>query len=87
MILEKHPLEDLSELFLKSEGFSLSTLKSYRSAYKYFILYFKERDIIYASTKDILGYREERRSLGYSTYYIHIHLSALRTLYRYLDSI
>jgi len=84
-IMEEHPLEELSEIYLKSQNFSPRTLKSYRLAYKFFIQYLKMRDIIYASTRDMIGYRDEKRSLGYSTYAIHIHICALRGLYRYLN--
>ncbi|MDY0277008.1 MAG: tyrosine-type recombinase/integrase [Acholeplasma sp.] len=83
--MKEHPLENLSEIYLRSQNFSLRTLKSYRTAYKYFILYLKEREIIYAKTRDVIGYRDEKRNLGYSTYAIHIHLCALRGLYRYLN--
>ena len=82
--MEIHPLEALSELYLKNQNFSYSTLKSYRIAYKYFIGYLKEYDILYAKTSDILRYREERRRMGYSTYYLHVHLCAIRGLYHYL---
>lgn len=83
-VMEKHPLEALSELYLKSQDFSHSTLKSYRISYKYFIQYLKDNDILFAKTSDIIKYREEKRQLGHSTYYIHIHLCAIRGLYQYL---
>jgi integrase len=45
-----------------------------------------KRDILYAKTRDIIGYRDEKRSLGHSTYYIHVNLCALKGLYRYLNT-
>jgi len=84
-MMDQHPLEELSEIFLKSQTFSPLTLKSYRLAYKFFIQYLKEREIIYAKTRDVIGYRDEKRNLGHSTYSIHIHLCALKGLYHYLN--
>lgn len=82
--MDTHPLENLSELYLKSQKFSLSTIKSYRISYKFFIRFLKEHNILYAKTSDIIRYREEKRLLGHSTFYIHIHMCALRSLYAYL---
>lgn len=79
-----HPLEGLSELFLNDTNYSVATQKSYRITYKYYIHYLKTHDILYASTKDIIAFREARRTLGHSTYYIHIQICALRALYGYL---
>lgn len=82
--MSKHPLESLSEHFLSEQDLSINTIKSYRFCYKYYVAYLKEHDILHAKTSDVIKYREYRRSLGYSTYDIHIHMSALRSLYRYL---
>ena len=82
--MDKHPLEDLSERFLSEQELSRSTVKSYRIAFKYFVKYLKENDILYAKTQDVISYREYRRDLGYSTYDIYISICALRGLYRYL---
>jgi len=79
-----HPLEGLSEIFLNDANYRFATRKSYRITYKYYIHYLKTHDILYASTKDVIAFREERRTLGHSTYYIHIQICALRALYGYL---
>lgn len=82
--MEQHPLETLSLQFLKSRDFAKTTVKSYQISYKYYIAYLKEQDILYAKTSDVLDFRETLRSKGHSSYYIHIHISALKGLYRYL---
>ena len=79
-----HQLEGLSEAFLLEKNISKATIKSYRIAFKKYISYLKENNIEYAKTSDIINYREKRRSVGYSTHYIYIHISALKGLYRYL---
>lgn len=79
-----HPLERLSEIFLSHTNYRFATLKSYRITYKYYIDYLKKHGILYASTKDVIAFREARRTLGHSTYYIYIQISALRALYGYL---
>lgn len=84
--MNPHPLEALSEKYLESSGFSPSTLKSYRISYKHYITYLKAHGITFATTRDVINYREEKRNQGNSTYYIHIQIYALRGLYRYLRS-
>jgi integrase/recombinase XerD len=84
--MDTHPLEALSERYLMSSDFSQATLNSYRIAFKHFIVYLKVRGITYATTRDVIDYREEKRMKGNSTYYIHIQICALRGLYRYLKS-
>jgi|GEM_PF-3212853 len=83
-IMNKHPLEDLSERFIQTSTFRPQTMKSYRIAFKYYIFYLKKHHIVFATTSDVIRYRESRRNLGYSSDYIHIHMAALRGLYRYL---
>jgi len=82
--MKQHPLEALCEQYLYDQNFTRATLKSYRIVFKYYIIYLKENNISYAKTSDIIKYRENLRNLGYSTHYIHIHVCALRGLYRYL---
>ena len=82
--MEKHQLERLIESYLLEKNFSSATVKSYKIVFKYYIIYLKENYIEYAKTSDIIQYRESRRSLGYSTHYIYVHMSALKGLYRYL---
>ena len=83
-MIDIHPLEGLTERFLSESNYSSSTMKSYRIAYKHFILYLKEHDLIHATTKDVINYRNLRRERGDSSEYIHIEISALKSLYRYL---
>lgn len=83
-MIDVHPLEGLTERFLSDSNYSLSTMKSYRIAYKHFILYLKEHDLIHATTKDVIHYRNLRRERGDSSEYIHVEISALKSLYRYL---
>lgn len=82
--MDKHPLEDLSERYLYEQNLSKSTIKTYRICFKYYVLYLKDNDILYAKTSDVIRFRESLRSLGHSTYYIYIYLCALKGLYRYL---
>lgn len=82
--MNKHPLVDLSERYIQANTFRPQTIKSYRITFKYYILYLKKHQIVFATTSDVIRYRESRRSLGYSSDYIHIHMAALRGLYRYL---
>ncbi len=82
--METHPLEALSQRFLSDNSFSSSTLKSYGIVYKKFIQYLKENEIEFAKTSDVIRYREYRRTLGDSTYYVYIHICALKGLYSYL---
>jgi len=76
--------ETLIPMFIKENDFSKSTEKSYKIAFKYYLQYLKEKNIIYPKTSDIIAYREYRRSLGFSTQYIYVNISALKGLYRYL---
>ena len=82
--MDIHPLEALCEIYLDQKNLSISTIKSYRIVYKKYIAYLKMRKIFYAKTSDVIQYRENRRSLGYSSHYLHVHISALRGLYHYL---
>lgn len=82
--MEKHPLEDLSEIYLSEQSISKSTIKSYRICFKYFFLYLKKNEILIAKTSDVIKFRESLRNQGYSTYYIYIYMSTLRGFYRYL---
>lgn len=82
--MEKHPLEELSERYLLDQSFSKSTIKKYRICFKYYLIYLKENDILFAKTSDVIRFREKLRSIGHSTHYIYIYICALRGLYRYL---
>ena len=83
--MHRHPLEALSEQYLAEKKLSSSSLKSYRISFKHYIAYLKEHDILYPKTIDVIKYREFKRQFGCSTYYIHVHISALKGLYRYLS--
>lgn len=83
--MKTHPLEALSEQYLSEKKLSPSSLKSYRISFKHFIQYLKEHDILYPKTSDVIKYREHKRDIGCSTYYIHVHICALRGLYKYLS--
>ena len=82
--MKKHPLEKLSERYLSEKKAAPATKRSYHFAYKHFINYLKQNNIVYAKTSDVINYREERKNLGDSSYWIHIQISALKGLYRYL---
>jgi len=82
--IDIHPLEDLSEHFLSDQNYSKSTIKTYRICYKYYLIYLKENDILFAKTSDVIRFRESLRSVDHSTYYIYIYMSALKSLYCYL---
>lgn len=82
--IQEHPLEALSETYIHSKDFSPATVKTYRIAYQKFIQYLKGSEIIYAKTSDVIRFREHQRDLGQSSFYIHIQISALKGLYRYL---
>ena len=83
--MDTHPLEALSERYLSEKKLAPSSLKSYRISYKHFIQYLKEHNIVYPKTSDIVQYRDHKRDFGCSTYYIHIHISALKGLFQYLS--
>ncbi|MCD4827121.1 MAG: site-specific integrase [Acholeplasmataceae bacterium] len=82
--LSKHELEKLSIDYLNQKEISKATLKAYRLAFKFYIDYLKENDILYAKTSDVIKYRAYRKSLGHSSEYIYIHITALKGLYKYL---
>ena len=82
--MQRHHLEVLMETYLRESKYTKKTLKDYRIAFKYFILYLEEEGIVHAKTSDVLRYREHRRMLGHSSHYIYVHISALRGFYRYL---
>ena len=82
--MKNHPLEALSEDYLAQKNISASTKRSYTFVFKHFIRYLKDNKIEYAKTSDVLKYREEKRMLGFSTYSVHVQISALKGLYRYL---
>lgn len=82
--MKPHPLEALSEAYLAQKNVSTSTKQSYTFAFKHFITYLKDQNIECAKTSDVLKYREEKRMLGHSTYSVHVQISALKGLYRYL---
>jgi integrase/recombinase XerD len=83
--MKNHPLEALSEQYLSEKQLSSSSKKSYRISFKHYIAYLKQHDILYPTTSDVIKYREHKRDIGCSTYYIHVHLSALKGLYKYLS--
>lgn len=82
--MDAHPLEALSERFLSEQNLSVSTIKIYKICYKYYFVYLKKNDILFAKTSDVIRFRESLRDLGHSTYYIYIYICALKGLYRYL---
>lgn len=81
----KHPLYDLSEMFLKSKPYQASTIKRYRIAYKHYIKYLVKHDILYAHVKDVKNFMHELHNKGYAVNWINIQISALKGLYLYLS--
>ena len=79
-----HPLVALSKDYLQEKSLSSVTIKTYNIVFKHYIIYLTKHDILYAKTSDVIDYRESKRSLGYSSSWIHIQISALKGLYRYL---
>ena len=84
--MEKHELEALAKRYLAQKNLSDSTLRSYSFAFKHFINYLKDNNIEYARTSDVIAYREHRRGLGDSSYWLYIQICALKGLYGYLQS-
>ena len=82
--MKTHNLETLSERYLKSKTIAPATEKAYRIAFKHFIAFLKDKQVVIAKTSDVIAYRETMRSKGHSSHYIHIHVCALKGLYRYL---
>lgn len=82
--MTSHPLFALSERYLRENTFSKSTIKSYQIAFKHYIAYLVKHDIHYATTRDVIAFRESKRNLGHSPYYLYVYMCALRGLYRYL---
>ncbi len=83
-MIKTHELEALSERYLASKKLAPSTIKSYRIAFKHYINYLKKEDIYVAKTSDLIRYKEIKKSLGHSIYYIYVDLCAIKGLYRYL---
>jgi integrase len=82
--MEQHPLMALSERYLLEKTCSQATKKAYRIAFQAFTRYLQQHKIEFASTSDVIRYRDERRLRGDSSVYLHVHVSALRGLYTYL---
>ena len=82
--MNPHPLQELSPIYLQDQTFSASTLKTYKIVFQQYITYLQENKIEFATTRDIINYREHKRSLGYSSAWLYIQISALKGLYRYL---
>ena len=82
--MNPHPLLALSRIYLQNQSFSVSTLKTYRIVFQQYINYLTENKIEFATTRDVINYREHKRSLGYSSSWLYIQISALKGLYRYL---
>ena len=83
--MKTHPLKQLIEMYLKQLKLSDNTIKSYRIALKYYVMYLKEHKIKYPKTRDIIQFRNERFELGFSVAYNHIFMSAIKGLYQYLS--
>jgi site-specific recombinase XerD len=83
--MAEHPLEALVEAYIKSKKISQSTEKTYRIVFKQYIDYLKEQKIEFATTSDVIDYRESRRDLGYSPAWLYIQISCLKGFYRYLS--
>ena len=47
--------------------------------------YLVNHDILIVKTRHDIAYRETLRRKAHSTYYVHIHICALRALYGYLS--
>jgi len=83
--MKNHPLYELSEIFLKRKNYKSVTIKTYRYVYKYYIKYLMDKDVIYAKTSDMMGYRKRLIEQGYSSYKIYIDMCALKSLYKFLS--
>src|SRR5690554_8016298 len=85
MIDMKHPLYDLSEMFLASKSYQATTIKRYRIAYKHYIKYLVKHDIRYAGVKDVKNFITGLENKGYAVNWINIQISALKGLYLFLS--
>jgi integrase/recombinase XerD len=84
-VMKTNPLKQLIEMYLKQLKLSENTIKSYRFALKYYVMYLKEHKIKYPKTRDIIQFRNERFELGFSVAYNHIFMSAIKGFYQYLS--
>jgi site-specific recombinase XerD len=83
--MKEHPLEALAESYLKQKNIALQTLKTYRIVLKKYIEYLKAQEIEFATTTDVINYRESNRELGHSTAWLYIQMTCLKGFYRYLS--
>lgn len=84
--MNEHPLKDLYMDYLSEKDISRGTYEFYESALKQYTTYLKENDIHYATTADVLNYKNLLIQKGYKESFIHSNLSTIKSFYKYLTS-
>ena len=79
-----HPLEDLYMDYLSEKDISRGTYEFYKIILKQYTSYLKERNILYATTSDVLNYKKLLIQKGYKESFIHATLSTIKSFYKYL---
>ena len=82
--MKHHPLELLVSQYLAEKDICLGSYELYNTILKQFIVYLKKHHILYATTSDVINFREWKRGQGYSTRWIYHLISAIKVFYRYL---
>jgi len=83
--MHHHPLEDLIEQYLAEKDICLGSYELYYIILKQFTTYLKDHQILYATTIDVINYREAKRNQAYSVRWIYHQISTLKGLYQYLS--
>jgi len=83
--MHTHPLEPLIEDYLAEKDITKGTFELYNTVLKQYTNYLKAHKIQYANTRDVINYRNDKRSQGYSSRWLYHQISAIRGLYKYLS--
>jgi site-specific recombinase XerD len=83
--LSNHLLEPLINEYLEDKDITKESLALYKTILKQYISYLKEHQILDATTDDVIHYIKWKKSQGYSTRWIHLQMSTIKGLYKYLS--
>lgn len=77
-------MESLIQRYLSEKDITKGTKELYTTILKQYTQYLKEHQIRFATTNDVIDYREWKRAGGYSSRWIYHQVNTLKGLYRYL---
>lgn len=78
--------QDVFEEFLANIEATNSSKKEYRTIFKLFSSYLKDKDLVRPTRKDIIAYKESLIETGHSPRTVRLYLSVLRRYFSWLDS-